>query len=218
MQLKNFRPRRPARPFASPLLILALLAGPAAVQAAVVVDTGPSNRSPINAFAFDSTDAYAGRVSFADAAQIASIEADVLGGSAGETFTVALYADGANRLPGSLLYSATATFASDGWNGAYDLYNWRVASGAYWVGLEVGPLDTLGNSGSVTGALLGRDVPRPLAATAFDIGSGYAASRQPLDFALRVTTVSAVPEPSAALLLAGGLGLLVATVRARRAA
>ena len=89
----------------------------AAAHAALVVDTGVPNGNPIGAYAFDSSDFYAGQITFTNAAQIGSIVTHVLGGSAGERFTVALCADSASHLPGAALYQATATFAADGWNG-----------------------------------------------------------------------------------------------------
>jgi hypothetical protein len=185
----------------------------ASAQAAHVVDTGAPNGNPIGAYAFDANDFVAGQITFGSAARIDSIYAHVLDGTAGETFSIVLYDDTAGHLPGSLLYSATATFASDGWNGVSALSGWNVTSGSYWIGLEVGPDDTLGQ-GSLTGALLDRGVPHPLLSTAFNPGSGYQAAA--LDFGLQVdATVSPVPEPETFALLLAGLGVLASLTRRR---
>ena len=202
--------------FAQTLIAAAVwFASAASAQAASVVDTGTPNGNEIGAYAFDGTDSFAGQISFAGAAQIASIATHVLGGTAGETFTVLLYGDSAAHLPDSALYLATATFTADGWNGVSNLPAWNVTAGNYWVGLEIGGTDTLGLS-SVTGALLDRGAASPLLHTAFNDGSGYQATGSPLSIGLRVDTVAAVPEPSSMwLMLAGGLAL-AGSVAARR--
>ncbi|MBV9890734.1 MAG: PEP-CTERM sorting domain-containing protein [Rhizobacter sp.] len=191
--------------------MLVAVASPA--HATRVVDTGTPNGSPIGAFILDGTDFYAGQVSFASNARIDAVSAHILGGAAGETFTVALYGDSASHLPGTLLQSATATFGSDGWNGPSALSGWNVSAGSYWIALEVGANDTLGQ-GSITGALLDHGVPNPLAHTAFNAGGGYQAAQ--LDFGLRVdATVAAVPEPETYLLMMVGLAAVTATARRR---
>lgn len=204
--------------FAQTLALAALLwAAAAPSQAASVVDTGTPNGSEIGAYAFDSNDSFAGQIAFASAAQIASIATHVLGGTVGETFTMVLYGDNAAHLPGSALYSATATFSADGWNGVSALTGWNVSAGNYWIGLEIGGMDTLG-AGSDTGALLDRGALSPLVRTAFNAGSGYQATSSPLSIGLRVDTVAAVPEPSSLwLMLVGGLALVGPLARRRRA-
>ena len=186
-----------------------LLAGAAPARAALPFDTGAPSGAPF-AYAFDSSDFYAGLVTLDEAAQLSSIAAHMVGGSAGETFTLTIYSDSATHLPDTALYAATATFTVDGWNGVAGLSGWNLAAGSYWVGLEIGALDTLGTA---TGnALLDRGTPRPLAQTAFNSGSGYVSS--PVDFGLQV---SAVPEPAnVALMLAGLVGLVPLTRRTRR--
>ena len=196
---------------AAPLLAAA---GPAC--AALVVNTGTPNGSPVGAFALDATDFHAGQVAFAQDVSLRSILAHVLGGSAGETFSLALYDDSAAHLPGHALYRATATFDADGWNGVSGLAGWTATAGTYWIGVELGAVDTLGAS-SATGALLDVGAPRPLARTAFDVGSGWQASTAPLSFGLQVDAQGAVPEPgSLPLLLAALGGMSLLTLRGRR--
>jgi hypothetical protein len=179
---------------------------------AVTIDTGTPGGDPIFSYALDANDYYAGRISLVGSGvfSIESIETHILGGAAGETFSLVLYDDSPSHLPGDPLYTAEATFGSDGWNGVTGLTGWTVDAGNYWVGIEVGATDTLGSS-SVTGALLDRGVPAPLAFTAYDAGGGYQAAATPLDFGLRVT---AVPEPASVALMLTGLLLIVP--RARR--
>jgi hypothetical protein len=192
-----------------------LLAAASSAHATRVVDTGTPNGSPIMAYTFDATDFYAGQVTFASNTRIDDVFAHILGGTAGETFTIALYNDSASHLPGTLLQSVTATFGSDGWNGASALSGWNVSAGSYWIGLELGFGDTLGQ-GSITGALLDRGVPSPLAHTAFNPGGGYQAGQ--LDFGLQVdaTTVASVPEPETYVLMVAGLAVITAAGRRRR--
>ena len=185
-----------------------LLTGAVSASAALPVDTGtPSGVS--FAYAFDASDFYAGQLSLTAATQIDSIAAHVVGGSSGETFTVVLYSDSDAHLPDTALYAATATFTVDGWNGISGLSGWNLAAGSYWVGLEIGALDTLG---SATGnALLDRGTPQPLLRTAFNPGSAYSAS--PVDFGLQV---AAVPEPASVALMLAGLAVTLPLARRRR--
>ena len=198
------------------LAAAAMLLGCAApARAALVVDTGVPNGNPVGALALDSNDFYAGQVRFTSAAQIGSVATHVLGGSAGETFTVALYADGATHLPGAVLYQATATYSVDGWNGVDGLSGWNVAAGTYWVAFEFGFGDNLG-AGSATGALLDRGVPAPLSRTAFDAGGGYQLASAPLDFGVRVEALAAaVPEPTVSVLMLAGFGAIGWVARRR---
>ena len=191
-----------------------LLAFAAPASAGLVVDTGTPDGKLVGAYAFDSTDFYAGHVTFNDAAQIRSIQTHVLGGTAGETFTVAFYADSASHLPGIELFQASATFGADGWNGVSGLSGWNVSTGDYWVAFEVRAGDDLG-AGSITGALLDRGVPAPLLRTAFNVGSDYRLSARPLDFGLRVDATAPVPEPAVNVLMLAGVACM-ALVRRRR--
>ena len=177
----------------------------ASAAAAHLVDTGTPSGNATGAYTLDGTDYYAGQVTFAGAAQLQAISAHILGGTTGETFSIVLYDDSAQHLPGTALYTADATFGLDGWNGASGLANWNVAAGTYWIGLEIGALDTLG-SASITGALLDVGAPMPLSRTAFNPGSGYQATPSALGFGLQVdATVAAVPEPETLALLLAGL-------------
>ena len=185
-----------------------LLTAAASASAAPPVDTGTPSGVAFS-YAFDSSDFYAGQVTLVNATQVDSIAAHVVGGSAGETFTVVLYSDSAAHLPDTALYSATATFAVDGWNGVSGLSGWNLAAGSYWIGLEIGALDTLGMASG--NALLDRGTAQPLTRTAFNSGSGYTAGA--VDFGLQVT---AVPEPTRVALMLAGLALIVPLARRRR--
>ena len=191
-----------------------LLAVASSAHATRVVDTGTPNNGEVGAYTFDATDFYAGQVTFASNARIDAVFEHILGGTAGETFTIALYDDNASQLPGALLQTVTATFGSDGWNGASALSGWNVSAGSYWIALELGFDDTLGQ-GSITGALLDRGVPSPLAHTAFNPGGGYQPGQ--LDFGLRVdATVASIPEPETYLMMVAGLAAITAAGRRRR--
>ena len=194
---------------------LALVASTAAN--AHLIDTGLPNGSAVGAYAFDASDFYAGQVTFAGSTQVQDIAAHVLGGQGGETFSIVLYSDSAAHLPGSLLYTTTAIFSADGWNGVNGLAGWNVAAGTYWVGLEIGSSDTLGSS-SITGALLDGGAPNPLSRTAFDAGGGYQASMSGLGFGLQIdgTVAAPVPEPETYGLLAAGLSAVAFAARRRR--
>jgi len=183
-----------------------------APASAHTVDTGTPNGQEIGALALDANDFYAGQVSFTTNALIQSAFAHLLGGAAGETFTVSLY-DNAANVPGATRYTTTATYGADGWNGASGLSGWLVGPGSYWIAFEVGAADTLG-SASITGALLDVGAPNPLARTAFDAGSGYVATSRPLTFGVRLDA-RVVPEPSTMALVFLGLGLIVAAIRRR---
>ena len=198
------------------LTAAALLAATSFAHAASVVDTGAPNGSAVGAVAFDSVDWTAAQVSFTQAADIGAIQGHVLGGAAGETFDISLFANDAVHGPGSLLYTTTATFGSDGWNGASGLSGWTVAAGSYWIEFEIQGDDTLGSS-SVTGALLDLGAPNPVAVTASTSNSGFSYGVDALSIGLRVDTVSSVPEPTIALeMLAGAMLLLTSAGLVRR--
>jgi hypothetical protein len=191
------------------LSVAALLALAPLAQAATVVDTGTPNGSAVGALVFDGSDWVATQVGFADAATIDAIAAHILGGTAGETFDISLYEGGA--APGAQLFTTTATFGADGWNGASGL-DWTVAPGHYWIEFEVNWNDTLGTTPTATGALLDTGVARPVqTATTPDGGFSYDASAQSVGL-----QVSVVPEPAGALQLAAGMLLLSSLSLARR--
>ena len=193
------------------------LAASAPAVAAPVIDTGTPSGSAVGAYALDATDFYAGQVAFAQNASIRAVSAHVLGGTAGETFSLALYGDSAAHLPGTELHRATATFGADGWNGIGGLSGWDVLAGTlYWIAVELDGGDILG-SGSATGALLDSGAPTPLARTAFNAGSGYQASATQLSFGVQVDAdAQAVPEPASGLLVLAALGGMGAIARQRR--
>ena len=200
------------------LSVAALLAATTAAQATLVADTGTPNGSAVGALAFDSIDWVAAQVTFAQASSVGGIQGHVLGGAAGETFDVSLFANDAVQGPGTLLYTTTATFGVDGWNGVSGLSGWTVAAGSYWIGLEIQGDDTLGSS-SVTGALLDQGAPNPLAMTATTNDGGWSYQATPASFGLRVdvSAVSALPWPSSASLMLAGVALLSALGLVRRA-
>ena len=194
------------------------LATAAPAVAAPVIDTGAPNGSVAGAYALDATDFYAGQVAFAQNASLASVAFHILGGTAGERFSLALYDDSAARLPGNELHRATASFGADGWNGVGGLTGWDVIAGAfYWIAVELDAVDTLG-SASATGALLDTRAPQPLARTAFNPGSGYQLTAVPLSFGVQVdVSAQAVPEPASWLLVLAALGgMSLLTLRGRR--
>ncbi|MDC8786245.1 PEP-CTERM sorting domain-containing protein [Roseateles koreensis] len=180
----------------------------AAGASPLLLDTGTPNGAAVGGYTFDSNDSYAGLVNFASASQVQSIAAHVLNGAAGETFTIALFSNSASQLPDQQLYAATATFSADGWNGVSGLSGWNVTAGSYWVALEVGASDTLGTNS--VGPVLDTGAPTPVAATAFNGGSGYQSTAVPMSIGLQVDAVSAVPEPGSLALLSIGLMALFA--------
>ena len=192
----------------------ALLALPA--HAATVVDTGTPNGQAVGALAFDSEDWADAQVSFASESTIANIQGHILGGATGETFDISLLANDGRFGPGDVLYTTTATFGSDGWNGA-SLTGWNVAAGSYWVEFEIQGADTLGSS-SVTGALLDLGAPNPVANTVSTGDAGFTYQASPLSFGLRVdaSVVSAVPESSSTALMLAGLAWLFVPAFVRR--
>ncbi len=187
----------------------AALASAPSAQAALVVDTGTPNGSPVGSLVFDGSDWVAARVDFANAATIAAIAGHVLGGSAGETFDISLY-DGGSA-PGAQLFTTTATYGADGWNGASGLA-WTVAPGSYWIEFEVNGNDTLGSTPTATGALFDTGVAHPVqTASTPDWGFTYDASAQSIGL-----QVSVVPEPAGAPQVLAGMLLLSTLSLARR--
>jgi hypothetical protein len=192
----------------STLITALLLALAPLAQAATVVDTGAPNGAPVGALVFDGSDWVAAQVDFANAATIDAVAAHLLGGSAGETFDISLYGGGAT--PGAPLFTTTATYAADGWNGASGLA-WTVTPGSYWIEFEVNWNDTLGTTPTATGALFDTGVAHPVqTATTPDWGFSYAAAPS---IGLQV---SVVPEPTGALQVLAGMLLLSTLSLARR--
>ncbi len=184
-------------------------------HATTVVDTGTPDGQAVGSLAFDSADWVAGQISFASDSTIDAIQGHVLAGTAGETFDISLFANDGGVGPGSLLYTTTATFAGDGWNGVSGLTGWNVAGGAsYWVEFEVQGGDTLDGT-----ALIDLGAPSALAHTVSTSDSGFHYDSSPLSFGLRVdaSTVSAVPAPASGALMLAGLAWLSLLAFARRA-
>ena len=193
------------------MLLTALLATASLAHAATVVDTGTPNGPAVGSLVFDGSDWVAARVDFASASTVDAIAGHILGGSAGETFDISLYGGGAK--PGAQLFTTTATYGADGWNGASGLA-WTVAPGSYWIEFEVNWNDTLGNTPTATGALFDTGVAHPVpTATTPDGGFTYDASAQSIGL-----QVSVVPEPTGALQVLAGMLLLtsMSVVRRRR--
>ena len=196
------------------LCAAALLASAPLVHAATVVDTGTPGGSAVGALAFDAVDWTAAQVNFAQASRVDAIQGHILGGAAGETFDVSLFADDAAHGPGTLLYTTTATFGADGWNGVSGLSGWTVGAGSYWIEFEIQGADTLG-SRSVTGALLDLGAPNPLALTASTSDAGFSYTDGAAAIGLRVAA-TAVPEAAPAWQLAAGTLLLTSLGLVRR--
>jgi hypothetical protein len=152
----------------SAALALAALAAPA--HAAPALDTGTPGGQAVGALALDAVDWYAAQVDFARAGVVDAVSFHVLGGAAGETFHVSLYADDGAGAPGAALDTAAVTFGADGWNGVAGLAGWTVDAGPYWIGIEVADGDTLGST-SATGALLDTGAPAPATSAYSSFGS-----------------------------------------------
>lgn len=177
-------------------------------HAATAVDTGTPDGQAVGGLAFDGVDWVAGQVSFAQAATISAIQGHILGGNAGETFDVSLFANDGGTGPGTLLYTGTATYGAAGWNGLSGLHGWSVAAGTYWIEFEVQGDDSLG------GGVFDLNAPNPLKDTVFTDTGGFFYQQAPLSFGLQVSTV---PWPASASLMLSGLVLLSALGLARRA-
>ena len=189
-------------------IALALALVPAA-HAAATIDTGTPTGGAVGGLAFDGSDWIAAKVTFDQATVIGGVSGFVLGGTDGDTFDISLYADGAK--PGWQLFTTTATFGADGWNGASGLA-WTVAPGSYWIEFEVNGNDTLGSTPTSTGALLDTGVAHPVqTATTPDWGFSYDVSASSIGL-----QVSVVPEPTGALQVLAGMLLLSTLSFARR--
>jgi hypothetical protein len=198
-------------------LACAAVALAASAQAAPVLDTGAPDGLAVGALALDGVDWYAARFDLASASGVDAVSAHVLGGAAGETFHLSLYADDGAGEPGLELDTASATFGADGWNGVSGLSGWTLDAGSYWIGVEVADGDTLG-SASATGALLDQGAPAPADTAYSSFGAAGYSAFGGLSFGLRVDAVSAVPEAGPAALMLAGLALVAGVARRRRAA
>lgn len=191
----------------STLATAAVLAFAPMVHAAGAIDTGTPDGSGGFPLAFDSWDWVAGQVSFANATTLSGIQGHILGGTAGETFDISLFAAG-NSPSGSPLFTTTATYGADGWNGASGLA-WNVAAGTYWIEFEIQGDDTLGTFDLPVFDL---GAPNALTVAAFTDTAGFQYTQAPLSFGLQVSTV---PWPATASTMLAGLALLASLAVAR---
>jgi hypothetical protein len=187
------------------LAIAMFIAGQA--NAALIVDTGTPNQTSLGSI-LTVNDYFAGQVTFSQASTINSIQTfltlDTPSGFAADSFTVALYSNTANNTVGSLINSFTANYSVTGWNGVSNI-NELVSAGKYWIAFE----------GDSSGAsYIAANAPNPLALTAFASSSSY--SNYPMNFALQVDAVAAVPEADSYAMLVIGLGILGFMSRRRK--
>jgi hypothetical protein len=187
------------------LAIAMFIAGQA--NAALIVDTGTPNQTSLGSI-LTVNDYFAGQVTFSQASTINSIQTfltlDTPSGFATDSFTVALYSNTANNTVGSLINSFTANYSVTGWNGVSNI-NELVSAGKYWIAFE----------GDSSGAsYIAANAPNPLALTAFASSSSY--SNYPMNFALQVDAVAAVPEANSYAMLFIGLGILGFMSRRRK--
>lgn len=167
----------------------------------------------------DSGDWLAEKFTVGAATQIDSVSAYVLSldgaSDAGRTFTIALYANSAGNLPAlnfaadnqGQLFQTTVTYTADGWNGVSGL-SWSVATGSYWLALEVGGDASNASFLQVPSGAL----PAAQAVAYYAGGQQYAATGLSDTFGAHVT---AVPEPGSLVLVLTGLGLVGVAARRR---
>ena len=185
----------------------ALALSSAAHAATVVIDTGTPVGSDFP-LVLDSSDSVAAKVSFANATTVDSIYGHMLGVTAGDTFDISLYAD-KSGVPDSRswsMYTFTATYGADGWNGTSGL-GWTVAAGTYWIQFEMNWDD------SEDSVLFDVGVPQAVTTkTTADNGLDYSVAPS---IGLQVSTV---PWPASASTMLAGLALLASLAIARRRA
>lgn len=132
-------------------------------------------------------------------------------GMSGDTFTIAIYSNGAGNLPGTQLWSGQATYQQDGWNGLDHLSVSGLAAGNYWVAFEVGYSDFTAGLLLPTNANAGS---APALGYAFSPNGRDYQSMSGISFGAQV---SSVPVPAAAWLFGSGVVGLFG-LRKRRAA
>lgn len=190
---------------ATSLALVMLMAGQA--NAALIVDTGTPTQSALGTI-LTGDDYFAGQITFSQNSILNSIQTylalDTPSDFATNSFTVALYSNTATNKVGSLINSYTANFSSTGFNGVSNI-NEQVLAGKYWIAFE-------GDSSGAT--YIAPNAPNPLALTAFASASAY--SVYPMNFALKVDAVAAVPEPESYAMFLAGLGLLGFMSRSRK--
>jgi hypothetical protein len=152
-----------------------------------------------------------------------------IGGTSGNSFTIALLSNTISNTPGSELFSTTALFKDDTYYQGNQGFLWPVTPGYYWIAFEVGPTDNL------AGGFMTTNSPKKLVT---ELGNGTSWTpdgkvalgvrifRPPdahpkvvadvSDFRSSGALPSAVPEPAAWSLMLVGLGGLGAALRSRR--
>ncbi len=182
----------------------------ATANASTIVDTGVPDPWPDAAGdpALTLGVAMMARFTVIEHSQITDVLGYLSSASAGGTFTVALYSDGADA-PGAELFAATASApnvafdqqdnAIPDWHGASSV-DWRVGLGAYWVSFEVRPGDTF--SGFVA-----NPAPHPLALEGIGGDGGFIPMALALGVRIDALPVP-VPVPGSGWLLVGALPLL----------
>ncbi|MBX3481428.1 PEPxxWA-CTERM sorting domain-containing protein [Phenylobacterium sp.] len=210
--------------FAAPLAGLAgavaVASAPAHAGTAVIVDTGDPTQlnagySLLNANAIPGfgPQSIAARFVVDTELTITSIEGWVgRFGDGPSTYHITLYEDGPGPsywTPGAQLYTIGLSDGGpgNGYIGTSDI-SWRVGPGAYWVGFEVLPGDTLFG-------FMPYFVPRPLQEAIGPPGAYFRAAGAP-GSAFRISGV--IPEPGAWALMIVGFGAAGAVLRARRRA
>lgn len=177
---------------------------PAGASAAVLIDTGAPPYYGSTLYDLSADQFLAAEFDLQSSTVITTVEGWI-GGSPGQAINVRLYSDGGD-VPGTVLFSGSfVTSGSLGdWQGANDL-NWLIGSGTYWISFE-GTNPTGPNPVAMYGS-----APNPLGNEAYSYfsgGNGYWAPDDALDLGIRVSSATAVPEPSAWALAILGFGMI----------
>lgn len=196
-----------------------------AAHATLVLDTGtPTGTALTSPQTLDGNDFYAAQFTLAQGGTINSVNAFLTAGvgSAGDTFTLAIYQDNGNGIDryNTPIFTSQASYGADGWNTLAANMGLGAAAGQYWVALEVGTEtgtvstpDSANGLGVPGGTLTGGTAAAN--AFAFNAGGGYTTSGA-LPFGVQVDATT-VPLPGSLWLTAAAL-LGVAGVARRRAA
>lgn len=185
-------------------LLAGLLFTSVQANAALIVDTGTPNNT--GGFDVNGAQSIAGQFHVNQASTIDAVYSYLSfqdNGFGPGSFNLSLYDQGQAAPVGDAVYTVSVSYSSSdaAWVGA-DHLNWAVASGDYWVGIEV--IDGQSNFVAPT------DASHPLVHTAYTDGSFFGAYKgfDGMAFGLQVDAVTAVPEPSTIGMLLAGLGLI----------